>query len=61
MTTEQEAARSLIKRALEAEGQGEADILISAAMRLDKTIDAEAIAKIWREQWLKDNAGRKPV
>jgi hypothetical protein len=58
MSPEQEAARNLIQRALKAKEQGEADILIQAAQRLDRNIDAKAIAEIWLEQWLEENKNR---
>lgn len=54
-----EAARSLVQRALQAETQGEAELLLGAAYRLDKTINADAIANIWQEQWLEANKNRK--
>jgi len=58
MSTEQEAAQELIKLALQAERQSEANLLIEAAQRIDPTITADAIKNIWLEQWLEQNKSR---
>jgi len=59
MTPDQEAAQSLVKRALDAERQSEAELLIDAAKTLDLSIKANELKSQWLEQWLEQNKNRK--
>lgn len=54
MTTDYEAAKSLLARAMEAGTQAQALILIMAAGRLDPTVDTSAAMVQWIEKWLED-------
>lgn len=58
MSTQQQAAQSLIARALSAGSQGEAELLINSAKRLDQSVDTQALLSQWLEQWLKANQNR---
>ena len=58
MSTEQEAAQSLIARAFSAGSQPEAWLLIDAARRADPAVNTDALKSQWLEQWLEANKNR---
>lgn len=61
MNTNQEAAQSLAKRALEAATQSEAELLAAAAQKLDQTIQAKVIIHKWLNNWMEENQDRNQV
>jgi hypothetical protein len=55
----QEAAKSLVERAMESRNQSTATLLIGAACRLDASLSEEDLQKAWLEKWLKNNENRR--